>query len=288
MANTYFANVGDVLKHLLLLEVLGHERPSVYLESHAGSAVYRLGGVDSAFLDARHFLARSGTDGRLANCDYTRVLREWVAGRSEYPGSAMLAFLTLGRAALYRLWDLDGGSETDLRDAATRLGLDAQVAVRRGDGLADVIHDSSPGRRLILLDPYGVHARHEGGPSAVTAFATLVQRGDVVLLWYSVRAPNQRLVWPSKLEADLGLKLWRGELRLPGPAANRAGLAGCGLLAANLGSESRAGAARLLRALESLARSEVASNGGGEVTCVINDPDDVSVAESQGERRRSR
>jgi hypothetical protein len=40
MANHHFAKLADVWKHLLLVEILGHERPGRYWESHAGSGAY--------------------------------------------------------------------------------------------------------------------------------------------------------------------------------------------------------------------------------------------------------
>ncbi len=42
MANPHFANLGDVWKHLLLTEVISLLRPEHYVETHAGSATYRL------------------------------------------------------------------------------------------------------------------------------------------------------------------------------------------------------------------------------------------------------
>ena len=42
MANPHCANLGDVWKHLLLTEVISSLRPGHYVETHAGSASYRL------------------------------------------------------------------------------------------------------------------------------------------------------------------------------------------------------------------------------------------------------
>jgi hypothetical protein len=42
MANPHFANLGDVWKHLSLTEVISWLQPGHYVETHAGSAIYRL------------------------------------------------------------------------------------------------------------------------------------------------------------------------------------------------------------------------------------------------------
>jgi hypothetical protein len=42
VANPHFANLGDVWKHLWLTGALGQVRPVQYVETHAGSALYRL------------------------------------------------------------------------------------------------------------------------------------------------------------------------------------------------------------------------------------------------------
>jgi len=42
VANRHYAKIADVWKHLPLTELLAVERPTRYLESHAGSAQYPL------------------------------------------------------------------------------------------------------------------------------------------------------------------------------------------------------------------------------------------------------
>jgi 23S rRNA A2030 N6-methylase RlmJ len=48
MANQHFGNLGDVWKHLWLAGVVAGVRPGQYVETHAGSALYRLEGSPTA------------------------------------------------------------------------------------------------------------------------------------------------------------------------------------------------------------------------------------------------
>jgi len=50
MANAHYARIGDVWKHLPLVEVLTFERPGRYWESHAGSLLHGCCTRDGFFL----------------------------------------------------------------------------------------------------------------------------------------------------------------------------------------------------------------------------------------------
>jgi 23S rRNA A2030 N6-methylase RlmJ len=51
--NPRFANVGDVVKHLVLAEVLAWRQPLLYREAHSGAADYPLSAQSARPLDAR-------------------------------------------------------------------------------------------------------------------------------------------------------------------------------------------------------------------------------------------
>ena len=76
MANPHFANLGDVWKHLLLTEVISWLRPEDYVETHAGSVIYRL--VDDAErgLAAQMFLSASSEIEPLRSSPYRRLILE--------------------------------------------------------------------------------------------------------------------------------------------------------------------------------------------------------------------
>jgi 23S rRNA (adenine2030-N6)-methyltransferase len=75
VANIYFGNVGDVWKHLLLVEVLGIERPARYWESHAGSAFYPLTRSPDRDFGVYTFLDRADSLPALRTSTYRRLLQ---------------------------------------------------------------------------------------------------------------------------------------------------------------------------------------------------------------------
>src|SRR6185437_8757676 len=108
MANPHFANAGDVWKHLLLTEVISWLRPGHYVETHAGSAMYRLADDAERGLGAGMIRSEAAAAGPLRSSPYRQHVLEFV-GRAEpsYPGSALLAMLLLGGACRYVFCDTD-------------------------------------------------------------------------------------------------------------------------------------------------------------------------------------
>lgn len=86
MANQHFANLGDVWKHLWLAGAVAQVRPRHYIETHAGSALYRLVDDVERDLGVRTFLAASSECDLLRSTPYRRHLAEFVSGgEPSYP-----------------------------------------------------------------------------------------------------------------------------------------------------------------------------------------------------------
>lgn len=138
MANPHFANLGDVWKHLLLTEVISWLQPGHYVETHAGSALYALTDDLERGLGAELFLTASSEIEPLRSSPYRRNILGLARGAApSYPGSPLLAMMLLGRACRYVFCDTDPSSVADLRAARERLGLQKEVQVIHGDGLAE-------------------------------------------------------------------------------------------------------------------------------------------------------
>lgn len=88
MANTHFAEIGDVWKHLPLAEVLAIERPGRYWETHAGSALYPLTPSPQRDFGAYQLLAHANQAAALQRSTYVRLLRQ--LGSAD-PGEAIPA-----------------------------------------------------------------------------------------------------------------------------------------------------------------------------------------------------
>ena len=189
MANQHFANLGDVWKHLWLTGVADDLRPGQYIETHAGSALYRL--VDDAerALGVQTFLAASGEDDLLRSSPYRQQLAGFVASSEpSYPGSPLLAMMLLGRACRYVFYDTDRASVDDLLATRDRLGLLDKVQVVHGDGLAGtlaLLETRAIGQAsLVHVDPFDFPAPGPGGVSAQDLVERLAAAAVPTIVWY--------------------------------------------------------------------------------------------------------
>ncbi len=245
MANPYFANAGDVLKHLLLAALLQSEAPTEYMETHAGSLDYSLAHHDPGPGGVWDFLEAIGDHDTLRTSTYARLLRANAGTPEEpgrYPGSLRLAFEILGPSAKYVACDLDEESCRSLVDGLRQAGA-AHSHVLQRDGLA-VLADHANATGIVFIDPFKVtESSPQTGTTAWQAFAELAAQERRGVLWYAVMVPGQRLLWPDGVIAQGTTSIWRAELRW---RSTKSGLAGCGVLATGLDRETE-------RQLESLA-----------------------------------
>src|SRR5207237_8137334 len=114
MANRPSAELGEVMKHLPLAEVLRLNPPQQYWETHAGSLSYPLTASPTRVHGALRFLKRAPLDLDLIGCTYLTALQ---AEAGVYPGSPALALRELGANASYVFCDIDSVSAAALRTA---------------------------------------------------------------------------------------------------------------------------------------------------------------------------
>lgn len=113
----------------MLTEVISWLRPEHYVETHAGSAIYRLVDDVERGLGAEMFLSASSEIEPLRSSRYRRHILEFARGAEpSYPGSPLLAMM-LGRACRYVFCDTDPASVADLRSARNASG----CGTRSGD-----------------------------------------------------------------------------------------------------------------------------------------------------------
>jgi 23S rRNA A2030 N6-methylase RlmJ len=237
MANPHFANLGDVWKHLLLTEVISWLQPGHYVETHAGSAIYTVADDLERGLGAEMFLSASSEIEPLRSSPYRRHILELARGAApSYPGSPLLAMMLLGRACRYVFCDTDPSSVADLRAVRERLGLQDQVRVIHGDGLAEttaLLQAHAIGAAsLVHVDPFDFRA---AGPTAVSALqlvTCLAAASIPTFAWYGLTArsaPHE--LFHEVITAAPAARAWCAELRVGGQQANAAGIgSGCGVL----------------------------------------------------------
>lgn len=237
MANPHFANLGDVWKHLLLTEVISWLRPEQYVETHAGSAIYRLVDDVERGLGAEMFLGASSDIEPLRSSAYRRHIREFARGAEpSYLGSPLLAMMLLGRACRYVFCDTDPASVADLRAARERFGLRDKVRVVHGDGLAEttaLLQAHAIGAAgLVHVDPFDFRAAGPGIFSALELVTCLAAASIPTFAWYGLTAPSAaHELFHEVTIAAPSARAWCAELRIGGRRANAAGIgSGCGVL----------------------------------------------------------
>lgn len=232
MANQHFGNIGDVWKHLWLAGIVADQRPSRYVETHAGSALYRLVQDDERTLGVGRFLAAAESCAPLRDTAYWGLLQQFVlADPPSYPGSPLLAMTILGPSSRYVFCDTDRRSADDLLAARDRLvlGSEAEVVHADGPGIALELLEADmlgPGS-LVHVDPFDYDATSPGGLSIRQLLIRLAAGQVPVFAWYHLSA--------RELFGEIARSLpvpavACAELRLSGPRAASAGVgSGCGI-----------------------------------------------------------
>jgi 23S rRNA A2030 N6-methylase RlmJ len=237
MANPHFANLGDVWKHLLLAEVIGWLRPGNYVETHAGSASYRLVDDVERGLGAQMFLRASAETEPLRSGIYRRHIVEFARGAEpSYPGSPLLAMMLLGHACRYVFYDTDPVSVADLHAARERLGLRDTAEVIHGDGLAETTRllqaHGIGADSLVHVDPFDFRAAGPGIITALELITCLAAASIPTFAWYGLTSRSAaHELFHDVTSAAPSAAAWCAELRVGGPQAKEAGIGlGCGVV----------------------------------------------------------
>lgn len=256
MANTHPANLGDVLKHIVLCEAL-QAQPATYIDSHAGAFSYDLADVPGPGPGGIwEFAEMARTEPDLAGSAYAGIVFP-TAGSPQspgtYPGSVMLADHLLPPNATIVAAETNPATAAMLSSALQRTSRRFELPGDLGEG-QDVVASMAGPDSLVLIDPFDVHERSSRGLSSLDAFSRAAQRGASTLLWYPLVDPDEGTEWVPEVLGAAGLQPLQLEIRYP---EKTAGLWGCGLVAAHVGTEVRARVAVIWSAL----RRALASGG---------------------------
>lgn len=159
-------NHADVLKHLVLVQVLRHmgekDKPYTLVDTHAGAGGYALGGRHAQKKgEYRDGIGRlwGRADLPPALADYVGLVRTFNGANAttwpaleQYPGSPALAQMLLRPDDRLRLYELH---PTDERILQSFLGRRPHTKVTLGDGFAAVRAELPPPSRrgVLLVDP---------------------------------------------------------------------------------------------------------------------------------------
>lgn len=237
-------NFADVHKHLglfRLVQALERKASAIsFVDTHAGRGIYPLAATETQKLGEY----RQGVE-RVWQCRHrfeaSSPLGDWVqrlatlqngAELGCYPGSPWWLGEALRPQDRLTLFELHPGEHRFL--AEQRLADRAGIYRRQADGLAGLrklVPVSTP-RLCVLIDPsYERKAEYQEVVETLCQVMRKV-RHAVVLVWYPLLPAGRHQTMLANLRAAGIPKLWRSELTLREPAAER-GMYGSGLLLLN-------------------------------------------------------
>lgn len=235
-------NHADVLKHLVLLELLAYynrkDKPWYYVDTHAGGGCYALDSDQAAktaeFADGIGRLwARDDLPAPLAA--YVAAVRQFNPhGRLLfYPGSPALAMTQARAQDRLRLFELHPADFEALQ--RTFAGEQERVQVRRADGFGALKALLPPPSRraVVLIDPpYEVKDDYRRVIDTLRDALRRFPTGTYAV-WYPMLARPEARALPAKL-GELGAENWLDvRLAVREPARDGLGMFGSGIFVIN-------------------------------------------------------
>jgi 23S rRNA (adenine2030-N6)-methyltransferase len=236
-------NHADVLKHLILLQILAHlgEKPTPIrvIDTHAGAGRYLLLSEQAEKLgEFRDGIGRlwSAENPPPAVADYLAAVRALNPdGRlRHYPGSPWLAAQRLRPEDRLQLFELHSNEVKLL--ARCFAGRNRQIRIVAGDGLVGLPALLPPPSRrgLVLIDPsYETRRDYAAVPEALKAALKRFATG-VYAIWYPELARLDARQLPQRLRhAAAGAEWLDVSLRVKAPPADGFGMYGSGMFLVN-------------------------------------------------------
>ncbi len=245
---THFAKQPDVLKHLILCEVLKNETPQVYVETNSACAIYPMTQTPEQQYGIYHFLEKADEVPSLKDSIYYQ-LESGEMAKGNYLGSPALAMNVLGKQAKrFVFFDLEKSALENVGTYAKQIGLSPFVEIYHADSSRGTIEllPSLPTSSFIHIDPYEIDKK---GDSGVTYLDVLIQAtllGMKCLLWYGFMTGDDKASLDNYITSSLekagikdytGVELTMNSIRKDSVLCNP-GILGSGILATNLSQTS--------------------------------------------------
>lgn len=245
---THFAKQPDVLKHLILCEVLKNETPQIYVETNSACAIYPMTQTPEQQYGIYHFLEKADEVPSLKDSIYYQ-LESGEMAKGNYLGSPALAMNVLGKQAKrFVFFDLEKSALENVGTYAQQIGLSPFVEIYHADSSRGTIEllPSLPTSSFIHIDPYEIDKK---GDSGVTYLDVLIQAtllGMKCLLWYGFMTGDDKASLDNYITSSLekagikdytGVELTMNSIRKDSVLCNP-GILGSGILATNLSQTS--------------------------------------------------
>jgi 23S rRNA (adenine2030-N6)-methyltransferase len=277
MANIHYGKIGDIWKHLPLAEVLSIEDPSIYWESHSGSAQYPLTHSADRDYGVFYFLKKAKKSTTLKDSTYQQLLKCYVENRRPmiYPGSPLIAMSLLQtQSEQYLFCDTDENSLDNITKTSKELGIpDKIVKAKNADGVSTVykelsaIDDNDASKTVVHIDPYDPFETSKNGLTSVDLFCQASKRGVKAIIWYGLGSiDDHSTLLECLMQAfkknkfdPVAHNLWLGEIQLTAfkdvYSNYNPGVFGCGIICSNLSNESLSANEQLGKGLEQIYQS---------------------------------
>lgn len=243
----HVGNHADVLKHLVLLQVLKHagqkDKPFWYIDTHAGAGTYALDkGYATQNSEFSSGISRLWDAKGLPSAinDYIDIVRQFNPDKSlkHYPGSPVLAYTAMRPDDRLRLFELHPNDYKLLNQSFKALGLgpnNRKVMTESQDGFVGIkaLLPPPPRRGVVLIDPpYEEKKDYQRVVEMIKDSLTRFPTGTYIV-WYPLlqRPEPQQMI--DKLKR-LPLKNWlHVNLTVQSPSEDGFGMHGSGLFIVN-------------------------------------------------------
>ena len=245
---THFGKQPDVLKHIVLCEVLQIEKPQIYAETNSACAIYTMAHTLEQEYGIYHFLKEAAEDLTLKNSLYYQLENESMANGS-YLGSPALAMKVLDNDTKgYLFFDLEKSALDNIESFARYQAVALPIRTFNCDSIDVVLKllPSLPKSTFIHIDPYEIDKPNSNGHTYLDVLIGATKLGVKCLLWYGFMTINDKQALNKSVSEKLdkaGVKdyacseLIMNAIKKDTIVCNP-GILGSGILATNLSQKS--------------------------------------------------
>ena len=193
---THFGKQPDVLKHLVLCEVLQIEKPQIYVETNSACAIYTMTHTPEQEYGIYHFLNEANKDATLKNSLYYQLESESMAN-GNYLGSPALAIKVLNNDVKGCLFfDLEKGALDNVELFARNQAILPPIRTFNCDSIDGVLKllPSLPKSTFLHIDPYEIDKTNSNGHTYLDVLIGATKLGMKCLLWYGFMTINLSLI----------------------------------------------------------------------------------------------
>lgn len=183
---THFGKQPDVLKHLILCEVLQIEEPQMYVETNSACAIYTMAHTPEQEYGIYHFLNEANRYAILKNSLYYRLENGYITNGS-YLGSPALAMKVLYNDIKgYLFFDLEKSALENIESFAKHQTIAPLIKTYNCDSIDGVLKllSALPQSTFLHIDPYEIDKCNDSGQTYLDVLINATKLGMKCLLWY--------------------------------------------------------------------------------------------------------